>query len=109
MTQDHGPDGRNWNKSEVEYDLGVAGPGQSIVITITRSVGVKIMDHENYELYKADEDCRAFSGQLTSSPYRFKVPREARWHVIINPHTYSGTARIRTFGYDGPAQTRAGS
>ena len=68
--------------------------GQSIVITITRSVGVKIMDHENYELYKADEDCRAFSGQLTSSPYRFKVPREARWHVIINPHTYSGTAEF---------------
>ena len=94
MTQDHGPDGRNWNKSEVEYDLGVAGPGQSIVITITRSVGVKIMDHKNYELYKADEDCRAFSGQLTSSPYRFKVPREARWHVIINPHTYSGTAEF---------------
>ena len=94
MTQDHGSDGRNWNKSEVEYDLGVAGPGQSIVITITRSVGVKIMDHENYELYKADEDCRAFSGQLTSSPYRFKVPREARWHVIINPHTYSGTAEF---------------
>lgn len=56
--------------------------------------GVKIMDHKNYELYKADEDCRAFSGQLTSSPYRFKVPREARWHVIINPHTYSGTAEF---------------
>ena len=94
MTQDHGPDGRDWNMREVEYDLGVAGPGQSIVITSTRSVAVKIMDHENYELYKADEDCNAFSGRLTSSPYRFKLPREAQWHVIINPNTYSGTAEF---------------
>lgn len=36
----------------------------------------------------------AFSGRLTSSPYRFKLPREAQWHVIINPNTYSGTAEF---------------
>lgn len=94
MTHDHGPDGRDWNLHEVEYDLGDVGPGQSIVITITRSVEVKIMDQENYELYKADKDSKAFSGRLTSSPYRFKVPREAHWYVIINPNTYSGTAEF---------------
>lgn len=94
MTQDHGPDGRDWSQNEVEYDLGFAGPGQSIVITITRSVAVKIMDQENYDLYKADEDCKAFSGRLTSSPYRFKLPQESDWHVVINPSTYSGTAEF---------------
>lgn len=93
-TDDFGPDGRGWNTREVEYDLGVAGPGKSIVVTITRSVVVHIMDHESLELYKAGKECRAFSGRLTSSPYRFALPREARWHVVIDPLTYSGIAEF---------------
>lgn len=91
---DFGPDGRGWNEREVEYDLGPAAPGQSIVITITRSVNVKIMDEENYLRYKADEDCKAFSGRLHASPYRFAVPYEASWHVVIDPSTYSGIAEF---------------
>ena len=94
MVSDFGPDGRGWAAREVEYDLGVAGPGKSIVVTITRSVQVRVMDDENYRLYKADEACKAFSGRLTSSPYRFALPREARWHVIIDPSTYSGIAEF---------------
>lgn len=93
MVNDFGPDGRGWAAREVEYDLGVA-VGKSIVVTITRSVQIRIMDDENYRLYKADEDCKAFSGRLTSSPYRFALPREARWHVIIDPSTYSGIAEF---------------
>ncbi len=91
---DFGPDGRGWGSREIEYDLGPAGPGKSIVVNITRAVLVRIMDAENYALYKAGEDCRAFQGTLTSSPYRFRVPREAHWHVVIDPDTYSGIAEF---------------
>lgn len=94
MNEAYGPDGRGWNTREVEYDLGLAGPGKSVVLTITRSVEVRIMDHDNYRRYKAGEDCKAFSGRLTSSPYRFPLPREARWHVVIDPSTYSGIAEF---------------
>ena len=66
----------------------------SIVIAITRSVMVRVLDHENYELYKAGRECTAFQGQLHASPYRFPVPRRDRWHVIIEPTTYSGTAEF---------------
>ena len=91
---DWGPDGRGWAEKEVEYDLGKAGPGQSIVINITRSVMVRVLDSENYALYKQGKECRAFQGQLTSSPYRFKIPREDSWYVVIDPDTYSGCAEF---------------
>lgn len=94
MTNSCDSDKRGWNTREVEYDLGIAGPGKSIVVTITRSVEVRIMDHDNYELYRSDEDCRAFSGRLISSPYRFPVPREARWHVVIDPSACTGIAEF---------------
>lgn len=94
MDREYGPDGRGWNSREVEYDLGVAGPDKSVVITITRSVVVRIMDHDNYMLYKAGDDCKAFAGRLTSSPYRFALPRVAHWRAVIDPSTYSGIAEF---------------
>ncbi len=89
-----GPDGRGWEAREVEYSFPGTGPGQSVVINTTRSVHVEIMDDENYQLKKAGEDYRAFTGQIHSSPHRFKIPREGDWHVIIDPQTYSGIAEF---------------
>lgn len=91
---DYGPDGRGWGSKEIEYDLGQAGPGQSIIVNLTRAVMVRILDAENYAKYKNDEECKAFQGVLTSSPYRFRVPRDDRWYVIIDPDTYSGCAQF---------------
>lgn len=94
MPAEMGPDGRGWGAQEVEYDLGYGGPGKSVVINITRSIVVRILDEENYSKYKAGEDCTAFSGRLHSSPYRFPLPRASRWHVVIDPSTYSGIAEF---------------
>ena len=60
MTQDHGPDGRNWNKSEVEYDLGVAGPGQSIVISKLLGVVSRQFTLEGHNAELWDETARRF-------------------------------------------------
>ena len=84
MTSGMGPAGRGWGSKEVEYDLGFGGPGKSVVINITRSIDVRIMDEENYRKYKAGENCAAFAGRLHSSPYRFSLPRDAKWHVVIH-------------------------
>lgn len=105
---DFGPDGRGWAEREVEYDLGSAGPGQSIVITITRSVVVRILDEVNYRKYKAGEDCTAFSGRLHASPYRFRIPRDDCWHVVIDPATYSGRAEFNVRLVDDEALDWAG-
>lgn len=94
MTSGMGLDGRGWGAKEVEYDLGFGGPGKSVVINITRSIDVRIMDEENYCKYKAGESCAAFAGRLRSSPYRFSLPRDAKWHVVIDPSTYSGIAEF---------------
>ena len=90
-----GPDGRGWDPKAVEYDLGEAGPGKSIVIEITRSVMVRVLDDENYRRYKAGEESMAFQGRLHASPYRFPLPKEDRWHVVIEPNSYSGIAEFR--------------
>lgn len=80
--------------SEVDYDFPEAVVGTSIVITTNRSIHVRVMDDENYRLYRSGEDCRAFQGDVTTSPYRFRVPRDARWHVVIDPYTSFGLAEF---------------
>ena len=56
--------------------------------------GIHLLDDENYRLYKQGGECTAFQGRLHASPYRFPLPREDRWHVIIEPNTYSGIAEF---------------
>ena len=80
--------------SEVDYDYPDASAGMSVVITTNRSIHVRIMDDENYRLYRDDLDCRAFQGWVTTSPYRFKIPRDAHWHVVVNPYTVNGLAEF---------------
>lgn len=80
--------------NEVDYDFPDACPGKSIVITVNRSVYARVMDDENYQLYRKGEDCRAFQGRITSSPYRFKIPYGQHWHAVIDPHTLGGLAQF---------------
>lgn len=95
MSDSFGPDGRGWDARVVEYDLGQAGPGKSIVFNTTRSVFVSVLDEENYAAYKEGrDDYRAFEGQLQSSPFRFSLPRDGSWHVVVDPRTYSGIAEF---------------
>jgi len=79
---------------EVDYDFPDACPGKSIVITVNRSGYARVMDDENYQLYRNGEDCRAFQGHITSSPYRFKIPYGQHWHAVIDPHTLGGLAQF---------------
>ncbi len=80
--------------SEVDYDYPDATAGMSVVITTNRSIHVRIMDDENYRLYRDDQDCCAFQGWVTTSPYRFRIPRDAHWHVVVNPYTVNGLAEF---------------
>lgn len=94
MANDDAPGAVNPNISEVDYDFPDAAPGKSVVITTNRSVFVRILDDENYRLYRDGQDCRAFQGSITTSPYRFRIPRDAHWHVIVDPYTAAGLAEF---------------
>ena len=80
--------------NEVDYDFPEAREGKSVVITTNRSIHVRIMDDQNYQLYRNDQDCRAFQGKISSSPYRFKIPHGQHWHVVVNPYTIGGLAQF---------------
>lgn len=80
---------------DLEYDLGVAGPGQSMVFSMSKPVYIRVMDEENFQKYLADEEFKAFQGQITSSPHRFKFPREAHWFCVVTPKVFFGVSDFK--------------
>ena len=79
---------------DFDYDLGVSGPGKSMVLTTANSVYVRVLDEENYKKMRAGEEFKAFQGQIHSSPYRFKFPREAHWYAVVTPSVFFGVSGI---------------
>ena len=80
---------------DLEYDLGEAGPGLSMVFSMSKSVFIQVMDEENFEKYVANEEYKAFRGQIRSSPHRFKFPREAHWFCVVTPNTFFGVSDFK--------------
>lgn len=79
----------------LEYDLGEAGPGQSMVFSMSKSVFIQVMDQENFEHYAKDEEYTAFRGQISSSPYRFKFPRSGHWFCVVTPSQFFGVSDFK--------------
>ena len=80
---------------DLEFDLGEAGPGQSMVFSMSKSVFIQVMDEENFKKYAANEEFTAFRGQIHSSPHRFKFPRKAHWFCVVTPSTFFGVSDFK--------------
>jgi hypothetical protein len=61
-----------------------ANAGDVIEVTIDHPANVQFLDQANYDLYKSNQGYRYTGGHATTSPVRFEVPRDGRWHITVD-------------------------
>jgi hypothetical protein len=70
-----------------------AKSGDVIEVTLDRAANVQLLDTANYENYKAGRGYRYHGGYATTSPVQIAVPRDGKWHVVID--FGGGAGRVR--------------
>lgn len=73
-----------------EFD---ANGGDVIEVTLDRAANVQLLDPANFENYKNGRGYRYHGGYATTSPVRLAVPRDGKWHVVID--LGGGAGRVR--------------
>jgi len=66
------------------HDIGTLQEGHAVEIVLDYAATVLVMDQANYTAYKSrSTQYRAISKHVTSLPYVVRLPRTARWFVIV--------------------------
>jgi hypothetical protein len=73
-----------------EFD---ASRGDLIEVTLDRAANVQLLDPENYVNCQNGRGYRYHGGYGTTSPVRLAVPRDGKWHVVIDLD--GGAGRVR--------------
>lgn len=73
-----------------EFD---AEEGDVVEVSLDRAANVILVDAANYEIYKKGGKFQYRGGYATESPFRVKVPRRGRWHVVIDLGGGAGQVR----------------
>ena len=60
-------------------------------ITLDAQANVRILDDENFALYRSGEDHACHGGWVESSPVTLEVPHAGIWHVVIDLGGEAGT------------------
>ncbi|MDR3295184.1 MAG: DUF1883 domain-containing protein [Clostridiales Family XIII bacterium] len=72
------------------YDLGTAEPGDTVEVTLGYAANVRILNSDNYALYKENAAHRFTGGFIERSPYKFVIPEAGQWYVTIDSGSYFG-------------------
>lgn len=80
-------------------DLGEQAAGTEITVRLEGSAAnVLLLDPYNYSCYKAARPFRYTGGMFRSSPARVTVPRDGRWHLVVDCGGYRGRVRAHVSG-----------
>lgn len=73
-----------------EFD---AGAGDIAEVTLDRAANVLLMDPVNYDHYRRGRKYQYYGGYATRSPVRLVVPKQGRWHVVVDLGGGAGKVR----------------
>lgn len=76
----------HWNRLE---------RGSTIVLELSATANVKLMDPSGFAAYKAGRDHQYRGGQVTKSPFPFVVPSTGSWYLTID-RMGMGQANVRS-------------
>ncbi len=76
----------------LHYKLDLAA-GEMVEITLDKQANVRLVDDENFEKYKRDEDHEYTGGLAKKSPIRLKAPNPGKWHLVIDMGGYNATVK----------------
>lgn len=77
---------------EFKYsDLGYLPAGSVVQVNITgNGPNVRLMDHSNFQAFKAGRGGRAVGGRALRSPVPLTVPYAGNWYLVIDFGGYAG-------------------
>lgn len=78
------------NYLHYEFDL---SEGDSVEVILDGQANVRLLDEENYSLYKNRKRHRYHGGFAKESPVILPAPHAGHWHVVIDLGGYAGTIR----------------
>lgn len=82
------------NGEFTHYDLGQLKRGSVVVVTLSgNQANVRLLDSSNFSNYRRGGRHRYIGGLAKQSPVRLGVPHDGRWHVTVDLHGLSGSAR----------------
>jgi hypothetical protein len=70
------------------YDLGTVKAGDTVEISLGYAANVRLIDSENYELYKQKIQHRFTGGYIERSPYKVTIQDDGHWYVIIDSGSF---------------------
>ena len=74
----------------IKHDLGQLSGGEIAETTITNPANVRLLDSQNYQLYRSGRRHKYTGGHYKSSPVRFEIPRPGHWYVVVDLGGYAG-------------------
>lgn len=91
-------------------DLGEQPAGTEITVQLKGSAAnVLLLDRHNYSRYKASRGFRYSGGFFARSPARVTVPRDGRWHLVIDCGGYRGRVLGQIVQISPPQSLRSSS
>lgn len=70
-----------------------AGPDDVVEVALDGQANVMMLDTANYENYRRGDGFTYYGGRATSSPMRLTLPRQDRWHLVVDLGGYPGKVR----------------
>ncbi len=64
-----------------------------VQVTLDGRANVMLLDPTNYDRYRRGESFRYHGGLAERSPASLTVPRDGRWHVVVDLGGYTGHVR----------------
>lgn len=76
------------------YDLGSLKRGSTVVVTLSGNrANVRLLDSSGFNAYRQGRQHRYIGGLATKSPVRLAVPRDGRWHLVVDLMGLGGSVR----------------
>ncbi|MDR0569886.1 MAG: DUF1883 domain-containing protein [Clostridiales Family XIII bacterium] len=72
------------------YDLGQAREGAMTEIALGYAANVRLMDADNYALFRQNAPHKFTGGYIQRSPYKAVLPSDGHWYVVIDAGSFFG-------------------
>lgn len=73
-----------------EFDLMT---GDVVEVTLDSQANVLLLDSTNYMAYQTGKSYSYFGGYAEKSPVKLIVPRDGKWHIVVNLGGYAGRVK----------------
>jgi hypothetical protein len=64
-------------------DLGERHQGEAVVVSVPRTGFIRLLDQDNYRLFRIGKRHQYNGGPITDSGLRVRIPARGHWHVVV--------------------------